>query len=381
MAWHVESRTKSQKGSADRRESEMYVTESGQKVFVVDGHIHLWDARPENRRNRYGLTFIESFWGSHVGMTPDEQRWNFDRFCYYGIEGAAKDLFVDGYVDAAIMLPTNLRDFYVEGFNTIEQCSAFKNAYPEKVVLNGRFDPRDGQKGLDALEADFEKYRLKGVKLYTAEWNGESKGYTLRDDIVAPYMEKCLKLGIKNVHIHKGPTIHPLNLDAFDVRDVDYVATAFPDLNFIVDHCGMPRIDDFCWIAGQEPNVYGGLALIPSFIHARPKYFAQMMADLLFFLGPDRLLFGSDYGITSPKWIVEKFMAYEFPDDMAQEAKTQLTLDVKRKVLGLNAARLYDLDVPLECRLPSMAASHHEDGEVLLGQSDVQPGGAIRASA
>jgi hypothetical protein len=160
MAWHVESRTKSQKGSADRRESEMYVTESGQKVFVVDGHIHLWDARPENRRNRYGLTFIESFWGSHVGMTPDEQRWNFDRFCYYGIEGAAKDLFVDGYVDAAIMLPTNLRDFYVEGFNTIEQCSAFKNAYPEKVVLNGRFDPRDGQKGLDALEADFEKYRL-----------------------------------------------------------------------------------------------------------------------------------------------------------------------------------------------------------------------------
>ena len=169
---------------------------------------------------------------------------------------------------------------------------------------------------------------------------------------MAPYMEKCRELGVKNIHIHKGPTIHPLNLDAFDVRDVDYVATAFPDLNFIVDHCGMPRIDDFCWIAGQEPNVYGGLALIPSFIHARPKYFAQMLSDLLFFLGPDRLLFGSDYGITSPKWIVEKFMAYQFPDDLAQEAATQLTLDVKRKILGLNARRLYDLDVPAECRIP-----------------------------
>ena len=247
------------------------------------------------------------------------------------------------------MLPTDLREFYVDGFNTTGQCAALKAAHPDKVVLNGRFDPRDGARGLEKLEADHETHRFKGVKLYTAEWNGASKGYTLRDDIVAPYMEKCIALGIKNIHVHKGPTIHPLNLDAFDVRDVDHVATAFPALNFVVDHCGMPRIDDFCWIAGQEPNVFGGLALIPSFIHARPKYFGEMLSDLLFFLGPDRLIFGSDYGITSPKWIVEKFMAYEFPDDLAREAGTALTLEVKRKILGLNAARLYDLAVPPGC--------------------------------
>ncbi len=345
----------------------MFVTPQGDKIFVVDGHIHLWDARPENRRNRYGLTFIESFWGSHVGMTPKDQRWDFERFCHYGVEGAARDLFEDGYVDVAVMLPTNLHDFFVDGFNTTDQCFALKRAYPDKVVLNGRFDPRDGLRGLERLEADFERYKFKGVKLYTAEWNGASKGYTLRDEIVAPYMEKCLQLGIKNIHIHKGPTIHPLNLDAFDVRDVDYVATAFPALNFIIDHCGMPRIDDFCWIAGQEPNVFGGLALIPSFIHARPKYFAGMLADLLFFLGPDRLLFGSDYGITSPKWIIEQFMAYHFPEDLAQEAATQLTLEVKRKILGLNAARLYDLDVPLECRI---SATAKDDGEILLGRGE-----------
>jgi hypothetical protein len=202
MAWHVESRTKSQKGSADRRESEMYVTESGQKVFVVDGHIHLWDARPENRRNRYGLTFIESFWGSHVGMTPDEQRWNFDRFCYYGIEGAAKDLFVDGYVDAAIMLPTNLRDFYVEGFNTIEQCSAFKNAYPEKVVLNGRFDPRDGQKGLDAWSWSSTMSSTISLTAIWAPTRPSGSGMTTRPlspapvphPVGAPYSSPCSSL-------------------------------------------------------------------------------------------------------------------------------------------------------------------------------------------
>ena len=46
-------------------------------------------------------------------------------------------------------------------------------------------------------------------------------------------MELTEELGIKNIHVHKGPTIYPLSLDAFDVKDVDYAATDFPNLNFI----------------------------------------------------------------------------------------------------------------------------------------------------
>ena len=329
----------------------MFETEAGDKVFVVDGHVHLWDAREANRRNRYGLTFIESFWNGHEGMTPEAERWPFERFLHYGPERARKDLFEDGYCDYAILLPTYLKEFYVEGFNTTEQCAVLRELCGEKAILNGRMDPREGERGLDRLRADHARFGFKGVKIYTAEWYGESKGYSLKEDRVGRYMEACRELGISIIHIHKGPTIHPLNMDAFDVRDVDHVATAFPDLTFVVDHCGMPRVDDFCWIASQEPNVLGGLALIPSFIHARPRYFAQMLADLLFFVGPDRLIFGSDYAITSPKWIIEHFMDFDFDEATAREAGTALTLDVKRKILGLNAARLYDLDVPPDCRI------------------------------
>jgi len=334
----------------------MFVTATGEKLFVVDGHTHLWDARPANRRNQYGLTFIEVFWNSHNGLTPVGQRWDWERFQYYGVENAAKDLFVDGYVDKAIMMPTYLYDFYVNGFNTVEQCSALKAYRPENVILAGRIDPRDGEKGLDRLEADHARWKFRSVKMYTAEWKGESKGYSLREDNVARYLEKCRKLVIDIIHVHKGPTIHPLNADAFDVRDVDEVATNFPDLKFVIDHCGIPRIDDFCWIALQEPNVYGGLSVVMAFIHMRPKYFASMMADLIFYLGADRLLFGSDYGIHSPKWLVEDFMAFQFDDGTAQEAGTQLTLDVKAKILGLNAARLYDIKVPAECHQPTPPA-------------------------
>lgn len=340
----------------------MYITRDGARLFVVDGHIHLWDARAENRRNRYGLTFIESFWSGHISMTPADQRWPWERFLHYGVEAAGKDLFEDGYCDMAIMLPTDLREFYVDGFNTTAQCAALKEAYPDKVILNGRMDPREGTRGLDQLEADHERWKFKGVKIYTAEWNGESKGYSLRDDFVGVYMEKCRQLGIGIIHIHKGPTIHPLNMDAFDVRDVDDVATSYPDLKFVIDHCGMPRIDDFCWIASQEPNVYGGLALIPSFIHARPRYFASMLTDLLWFLGPDRLIFGSDYAITSPKWIVEHLVDFELSEESAREAGTPLTLDVKAKILGLNAAKLYGIPVPAECYVPQDTALSHAAG-------------------
>jgi hypothetical protein len=48
-----------------------------------------------------------------------------------------------------------------------------------------------------------------------------------------------------------------------------------------------------------------------AFVHLRPRYFAEIMANLLFWLGPDKLCFGKDYAIWSPKWLIEKFMAFD----------------------------------------------------------------------
>ena len=87
--------------------------------------------------------------------------------------------------------------------------------------------------------------------------------------------------------MHKGPTIRPLNKDAFDVADVDEAATAFTDLNFIVEHVGLPRFEDFCYIAAQEPNVYAGLAVLSALIHKRPHFFGEVLGEVLFWLGPD----------------------------------------------------------------------------------------------
>ena len=183
-----------------------------------------------------------------------------------------------------IFQPTYLTDFYKNGFNTTEQNAELKNRYPDRFILNGAFDPRDGDKGLEYLEPLRDNYGIKGVKLYTAEWKGDSKGYKLTDPEAVRYLEKCVELGVTNIHVHKGPTIWPLNKDAFDVRDIDEAATLHTDLTFIVEHCGLPRLDDFCWVATQESNVWGGLAVVMPFIHLRPRYFAEVMANLLFWV-------------------------------------------------------------------------------------------------
>lgn len=320
---------------------------NGEKYFIVDGHTHFWDASPANQANKYGRGFIDCFYDYHRNLSPPEYVWPLGKFEKYEEADLMHDLFEIGYVDVAILQPTYLRDFYRNGFNTTEQDAVLKEAHPDQFILNGAFDPRDGEPGLEKLEESVERWGLKGVKLYTAEWKGDSRGWKLNDPWASRYLEKCVELGVKNIHVHKGPTIWPLNRDAFDVKDVDEAATDFPDLNFIVEHVGLPRLEDFCWIGTQEPNVYGGLAVAIPFIHTRPRYFAQIMGELCYWLGADRILFGSDYAIWQPKWLVESFVDFEMPDDLMPEY-AQLTTDVKRKILGLNAARLYDLAVPAE---------------------------------
>jgi predicted TIM-barrel fold metal-dependent hydrolase len=241
--------------------------------------------------------------------------------------------------------------------------------HPGQFTYNTRWDPRDSDAGLENLRRNVETYGSTGVKLYTAEWNNGSRGWKLSDPGAYRYLETCGELGIKNIHVHKGPTIWPLDKDAFDVSDVDHAATDFPDLNFIVEHVGLPRIEDFCFMATQEPNVYAGLSVvIGGLMHARPRFFAKVMGELLFWVGEDKMTFGSDYGIWEPKWQIEGFVDWDYPDDEFSDYP-RLGVAGKKKILGLNAARLYGIEVPKECQLPESAGTPaaQDDAQLVAG--------------
>jgi uncharacterized protein len=97
--------------------------------------------------------------------------------------------------------------------------------------------------------------------------------------------------------------------------------------------------------------VHGGLAVAMPFIHTRPRYFAQIIGELLYWIGEDRIEFSSDYAIWTPRWLIERFVDFQIPDDMTEYAP--LTTNVKKKILGLNAAKLYNLNVPAHLQLPN----------------------------
>ncbi|MFC4944871.1 amidohydrolase family protein [Pseudonocardia sp. GCM10023141] len=341
----------------------------GEKYFIVDSHSHFWDASRENWKpgaEQYAKGWIDCFYGYHQ-LGPPETHWDYEHYLKVSPEDFERDMFEEGHVDHAIFQSTYLREWYTTGFNTIDQNAALLEKWGNRLLVNGRFDPREGDAGIKQLEEDHKKYNFKGVKLYTAEWNNGSRGYKLSDPESYRFLEKAQELGIKNVHVHKGPTIWPLDKDAFDVADVDHAATDFQDLNFIVEHVGLPRIEDFCFMAVQEPNVYAGLSVvIGGLMHARPKFFAKVIGELMFWVGEDKMLYGGDYNIWVPKWQVEGFVDWQMPDDDAFTDYAKLTTATKKKILGLNAARLYDIPVPAELQLDTSAGEAGAPGHELV---------------
>ena len=104
--------------------------------------------------------------------------------------------------------------------------------------------------------------------------------------------------------------------------------------------------------------MYAGLAVvIGGLMHARPRFFNKVMGELLFWVGEDKMTFGSDYGIWEPKWQIEGFVDWEMPDREEYAEFPKLGVAGKKKILGLNAAALYGIEVPAEYQLPAEAGT------------------------
>ena len=76
-----------------------------------------------------------------------------------------------------------------------------------------------------------------------------------------------------------------------------------------------------------------------------PTVWAHIIGQLLRYLGEDRIVFGTDslwYG--TPQWQIEAMWRFAIPDELRQQWRyPELTEKRKRKILGLNSAKLYGL--------------------------------------
>lgn len=66
-------------------------TKDGNSYFILDAHVALWDARPENQRNVHGKQFIDCFYDYHRHLSPESEVWPYEDYLYQGGERLTKD--------------------------------------------------------------------------------------------------------------------------------------------------------------------------------------------------------------------------------------------------------------------------------------------------
>ena len=70
----------------------------GEKYFVVDSHMHFWDASPANwvaGHEQYAKGWIECF-HAYMGLGPPETHWSLEKFYKIDEDTLMKDVFEDG---------------------------------------------------------------------------------------------------------------------------------------------------------------------------------------------------------------------------------------------------------------------------------------------
>ena len=228
----------------------------------------------------------------------------------------------------------------------------------------------------DQMEREVKQYGIDSWKWYCHTDPGRSgDGFKLDDEkMTYPFYEKSKTLGMKIFSIHKGYASQSRTLGHLaHPGDVEKAALDHPDLTFIVYHSALkhgpgepqfkepaffdPTTGDFAWhealmkIKQRHPemkNVYceigsafGTLAIV------HPVMCMHLMGKNIKYYGADHVMWGTDclwWG--SPQWVIDAFKRFQISDEICEKfGYAKLTKEDKAKIFGLNAARVYGVDV------------------------------------
>ncbi len=232
----------------------------------------------------------------------------------------------------------------------------------ERLIIHGIVVPDRGPEQLDGMQALKEEQKIAAWKVYT-----QFGGWRLDDVAIGiPFIEKARELDVKRICAHKGLSQFGLDPSVSSADDIGVVAPMFPDVDFLVYHSGFevtvpegpydPKsvqgVDTLVRAVlengiGKQGNVYAELGSTWRFLMTQPDAAAHVLGKLLLHLGEDRILWGTDsiwYG--TPQDQISAFRTFEIPQRMQDMyGYPPLTSETKRKILGLNGAGVYGIDV------------------------------------
>ena len=238
----------------------------------------------------------------------------------------------------------------------------------QRMLAHGLATPQLGQADLDFMAMQAEQLKIDAWKCYTGSCpKGFDHGWWMDDEKIAyPMLERAKTLNVKRVCVHKGLPLGPAP-EYNHPKDLIRAAKDFPDIDFLVYHSGMksaasidetfektgeiPWTTEFCRMKHANPaltNIYMELgSTFAQLVTTHPVVCAHLLGRIINAFGVDHVLWGTDsiwYG--TPQWQIESFRRFQIPEQLIEKHKyPALTQEVKAKIFGLNAARLFHIDV------------------------------------
>jgi len=200
----------------------------------------------------------------------------------------------------------------------------------------------------------------------------------------APTKEKMKAVpGFKTLCVHKGlSTTAGREPELGHPMDIPKAARLYPDFNFVIYHAcirpgfwvrnalkdieggilrnargevgpkvrnGVPDIlwsTEFAYLSAPFKNVYAEIGTtFASCVITFPTVAAHLFGQFMKIMGDDRIVFGSDsvhYG--APQWQIDALWRFQIPERIREKwGYPELTKEAKKKILGLNSARIYKL--------------------------------------
>ena len=282
-----------------------------------------------------------------------------------------KEIFLDSDTDMAVLsyVPSRKENMPLtleEGDETRRIVEAMEGS--QRLFIHGPVNPRvEGE--LDLMPEMLERWQVSAWKTYT-QWGPDGSGYWLDDPVFGiPFIEKARELGLKRICIHKGLPFPNMAFEHSLCRDVGVVAKLYPDVDFIVYHAGYDNgavegpydpaatehrgVDSLVesLLANDIPpnsNVYAEIGSSWRMLMGKPNEAAYALGKLFKYVGQENLLWGTDsiwYG--SPQDQIQAFRAFHIPEGLQEsEGYPAITPELREKVFGLNAARVYGVSVP-----------------------------------
>jgi uncharacterized protein len=295
----------------------------------------------------------------------------------FELENYIKEVFLDSDTDVACLsgIPDITDDKMVIPPDEMVRTRNIVNELTrsQRMMSHGLFSPDLGTKNLENMHRQAETLKIDAWKGYTGQGLGADKdGWWMDDEkITYPALEYTRdKLKIRNICLHKGLAIGVFNEAHCHPKDMVKASKDFPELNFLLYHSGLRTVEDALpaaedgfrknpyvpWVSdlcdyrrknSYMTNVYMELGTsFGTMVVTNPMLGAHVLGMIIQAFGADHVLWGTDsiwWG--SPQWQIEALRRLEMPELlMKQFGYAPLTPEVKARIFGLNAARLYGIN-------------------------------------